>query len=253
MAEKKKKTTDKELKPKTKKGAKTEAAENVVEAVVPSESGTNAEGENVDGEKKAPKIIKIRSKKYVASRSFVDRTKTYPLDEAVTIAKKTHYAKFPGSLEVNLVLRGTEGINVDVAFPHSTGQSVVVAVASDELLAQIEKGVINFTKLVAHPSMMPKLAKIARILGPKGLMPNPKDGTVSTDPEKRKKELEGGAVTVKSEKKAPLVHVVIGKLAQTEKELSANLRALLKAYPPGKVVKCTIASTMGPGVKVKLE
>ena len=193
MAEKKKKTTDKELKPKTKskKGEKAEAAEVAVEAVATSPG-------DVEGEKKAPKIIKVRSKKYVASRSFVDRTKTYPLDEAVAIAKKTHYAKFPGSLEVNLVLRGTEGMNVDVAFPHSTGRSVVVAVASDELIAQIEKGNITFTKLVAHPSMMPKLAKIARILGPKGLMPNPKDGTVSADPEKRKKELEGGAVTVKS-------------------------------------------------------
>lgn len=250
MAEKKKKTTDKELKTKTKskKGEKAEAAEQVVETVASSEDGAGAEGEV-----KAPKVIKVRSKKYVTSRAFVDRTKTYPLDEAVVIAKKTHYAKFPGSLEVNLVLRGTEGMNVDVAFPHTTGRSVVVAIASDELIAQIEKGVINFTKLVAHPSMMPKLAKIARILGPKGLMPNPKDSTVSTDPEKRKKELESGAVTVKAEKKAPLVHVVIGKLAQSEKELSANLRALLKAYPPGKVVKCTIASTMGPGVKVKLE
>ncbi len=248
MAEKKKKTTDKELKPKTKKGAKAVAVEAVVEVIAPTESNVSAEGET-----KVAKSVKIRSKKYVASRAFVDRTKTYPLDEAIAIAKKTHYASFPGSLEVNLVLRGTEGVNVDVTFPHSTGRSVVVAVASDELLTQIEKGVISFTKLVAHPSMMPKLAKLARILGPKGLMPNPKDGTVSTDPEKRKKELEGGAVTVKSEKKAPLVHVVIGKLTQTEQELAANLRALLKAYQPGKVVKCTIASTMGPGVKVKLE
>jgi len=199
------------------------------------------------------KAVKVRSHKYVSARAHVDRTKTYALNDAVALAIKTHYAKFPGVLEVNLVLRGTEGVNVDVAFPHSTGKSVVVAIASDELLTQIEKGVINFTKLVAHPSMMPKLAKLARILGPKGLMPNPKDGTVSADPEKRKKELEGGAVTVKSEKKAPLVHVVIGKLAQGEKELAANLRALLKAYQPGKVVKCTISSTMGPGIKVRLE
>jgi len=100
---------------------------------------------------------------------------------------------------------------------------------------------------------MPKLAKLARILGPKGLMPNPKDGTVTPDPEKRKKELEGGAVTVKAEKKAPLVHFVIGKLSQAESELAANLRALLKAYPAGKVVRCVVAGTMGPGIKVRLE
>jgi large subunit ribosomal protein L1 len=129
----------------------------------------------------------------------------------------------------------------------------VITIADDAVIADIEKGKINFDILVAHPSMMPKLSKLARVLGPKGLMPNPKNGTFTPDPEKRKKELEGGAMTVKAEKKAPLVHVVIGKLSQPEKELSANLRALLKAYPAGKVMKCTIAATMGPGVKVRVE
>ena len=204
-------------------------------------------------EKKVSKVIRVRGKRYITAKSFVDRTKTYSIDEAISLAKKTHYAKFQGSLEINLVLRGEEGVNVEVAFPFATGRTVTVAIASDELLKEIEKGNIAFTKLVAHPSMMPKLAKLARILGPKGLMPNPKDGTVTPDPEKRKKELEGGAVTVKAEKKAPLVHFVIGKLSQAESELAANLRALLKAYPAGKVVRCVVAGTMGPGIKVRLE
>lgn len=227
--------------PKTKKPSKKEAE------IVSAEP-------NVE-EKAAPKIhaARIRGKKYINARAYVDRTRTYPLDEAVVLAKKSHFAKFPGSLEVNLVLRGEEGVNVDVNFPFATGRSVSVAVATDELLKEIEKGVITFNILVAHPSMMPKLSKLARVLGPKGLMPNPKNGTLTPDPEKRKKELEGGAMTVKAEKKAPLVHVVIGKLSQPEKELSANLRALLKAYPAGKVMKCTIAATMGPGVKVRVE
>jgi len=211
--------------------------------------------ENTEGaeEKKAPKIQRVRGKKYITSRSHVDRTKVYPLDEAIELAQKTHFAKFPGSLEVNLMLRGEEGMNVDVAFPHATGRTISVAIATDELLKEIEKGNITFTTLIAHPSMMPKLAKLARVLGPKGLMPNPKSGTITPDPEKRKKELEGGAVTVKSEKKAPLVHIVIGKLKQSKAELAGNLRALLKAYPAGKVVKCTIAATMGPGIKVRIE
>lgn len=248
-----KKTEDTEKKVKKTKKVKADAA--VVEtAPVEAVTEVSVETPAEEGaEKKAPKVARVRGKKYVTARSYIDRTKTYPLDEAVAFAKKTHYAKFPGSLEANLVLRGEEGMNVDVAFPYSTGRSVSVAVATDELLAQIEKGNITFTKLVAHPSMMPKLSKLARVLGPKGLMPNPKDGTISPDPEKRKKELEGGAVTVKSEKKAPLVHLVIGKLSQPEAELAANLRALFKAYPAGKVVKCTIASTMGPGIKVRVE
>lgn len=203
--------------------------------------------------KKTPKVQRVRGKKYITSRSYVDRTKVYPLDEAIELAQKTHFAKFPGSLEANLVLRGEEGMNVDVTFPYATGRIVSIAIATDELIKEIEKGNITFTTLVAHPSMMPKLAKLARVLGPKGLMPNPKSGTVTPDPEKRKKELEGGAVTVKSEKKAPLVHVVIGKLKQPTVELASNLRALLKVYPAGKVMKCTIAATMGPGIKVKVE
>jgi large subunit ribosomal protein L1 len=210
----------------------------------------------VDGEvaeEKAPKKKAIpRSKKYIASRAMVDKTSTYPIDEAIALVRKTHYAKFAGTVEAHLMLRD-EGMNVDVAFPFSTGRSVKVAVASDALLAEIEKGVINFNVLVAHPSFMPKLAKLARVLGPKGLMPNPKNGTITPDPEKRKKELEGGAMTVKGEKKAPLAHVVLGKLTQPDTELAANLRALFKAFPVGKLLKATVSASMGPGIKVALE
>jgi large subunit ribosomal protein L1 len=203
-------------------------------------------------EKVVKKAIRLRGKRYVSAKAYVDRTKTYPANEAIALAKKTHYAKFPGSLEVNLVMRG-EGTNVDVTFPFATGRSVKVAIVTDELLKEVEQGKISFTKLIAHPSMMPKLSKLARVLGPKGLMPNPKDGTLTPDPEKRKKELESGAVTVKAEKKAPLLHTVIGKLSQPEKELEENLAALLKAFAPGKVVKCSISATMGPGIKVKID
>src|SRR3990167_3924576 len=91
---------------------------------------TAAPVENTEGgeEKKAPKIQRVRGKKYITSRSHVDRTKVYPLDEAIGLAQKTHFAKFPGSLEVNLMLRGEEGMNVDVTFPYATGRTVAVAV-----------------------------------------------------------------------------------------------------------------------------
>lgn len=215
------------------------------EAVSPTPEADAAEAK-VEKKKKAG-----RSKMYVAARALVDKTSTYPIDEAIALVRKTHYAKFPGTVEAHLVLR-EEGMTVDVAFPHSTGQSVAVAVASDELLAQVEKGVINFNVLVAHPSFMPKLAKLARVLGPKGLMPNPKNGTITPDPEKRKKELEGGAMTIKGEKKAPLMHVVLGKLSKPDTELAANLRALFTAFPVGKLLKCTVSASMGPGIKVSI-
>ncbi|MBI5151069.1 MAG: hypothetical protein HZA34_00675 [Candidatus Pacebacteria bacterium] len=260
MAKKVTSTEPKEVKEKTAKVAKIEkVAKNakkktkkVEEVAIVETQGVPVNPQTGEQKEEKAKIIKIRGKKYVTARSFIDRTRQYGADEAVALAKKTHYAKFAGSLEANLVLRG-EGVDVDIAFPYATGRTVSVAIATDGLLAQVEKGVITFTTLVAHPSMMPKLSKLARILGPKGLMPNPKNGTLSPDPEKRKKELENGAVTVKAEKKAPLVHLVIGKLKQPESELVANLKALMKAYPAGKLVKCTISATMGPGIKVRVE
>lgn len=231
-------------------GVKAAAAETTPVEAAPGETSAEA---GAEAEKPtAPKKQRVRSKKYVTSRSMVDKTHLYPIEEAIALAKKTHYAKFAGTLETNLILRDGD-ISVEVTFPHATGRTVSVAIATDELLEEIQKGTISFTALVAHPSMMPKLAKLARILGPKGLMPNPKNGTLTPTPEKRKKELEGGATTVKSEKKFPLVHVTLGKLTQPDAELAANLRALLKAFPAGKVVKCSVSATMGPGIKVATE
>ena len=200
--------------------------------------------------KEPAKKSKIRGQKYVAAKSMVDRTKLYTIEKAVAMAKRTATSSFIETLEAHLVLK--EELTVDVKFPHTTGQSRVVAIASDELLEQLERGEITFTVLVAHPSMMPKLAKFARLLGPKGLMPNPKTGTISPDPEKRKAELESGSITIRSEKKAPLMHVVLGKTSLTEEQLSENLRALFKAFPAGKLLRCTISSTMGPGIHVRV-
>ncbi|HAV15619.1 MAG TPA: hypothetical protein DCX25_04810 [Candidatus Pacebacteria bacterium] len=258
----KKKTTDMANEPQeeVKKGSKKVAAKGKknkktveAEVVLPIESVspevTQTGFEDGSEEKKVKKAQKVRGKKYVTSRSMVDKTHVYPIEEAIALAKKTHYGKFAGSLEVNLMLRDGD-FATEVAFPFSTGKKMSVAIATDELLAEIEKGNITFTALVAHPSMMPKLAKLARVLGPKGLMPNPKNRTLTPDPEKRKKELEAGSVAIKTEKEAPLVHLTLGKLAQPDKELAENLRALLKAFPPGKVVKCVISASMGPGVKV---
>lgn len=201
--------------------------------------------------KEVKKQIRLRGKRYVSARAMVDRTKTFMPAKAVELLKKVQYAKSQSTVEAHLVLR-EEGISVDVAFPHTTGKSVRVAVADDALLKKLEAGVIEFDILLAKPDMMPKLTKFARVLGPKGLMPNPKNGTITPTPEKRQKELEGGKTTVRSEKKAPLVHLVLGKTSQPEKELTANLEALLKAMPAGSLLKCVIASSMGPGIKVDL-
>ena len=116
-------------------------------------------------------------------------------------------------------------------------------------MTDIEAGKIDFDVLVASPEFMPKLAKFARVLGPKGLMPNPKNGTLTPKPEIKKKELEAGKFNLKTEKKAPLMHLSIGKMDMSSKELTENLEALLKALN-GKLLKVSIAASMSPSVKV---
>ncbi len=100
--------------------------------------------------------------------------------------------------------------------------------------------------------MMPKLAKVARVLGPKGLMPNPKTGTVTTDIDKRVKELSTGQVNYKSEPDNPIIHMAVGKVSFEEKQLTENIQAVLTAMGKNKLVKVTITTTMGPGIKLAL-
>lgn len=194
---------------------------------------------------------KVRSKKYVAARSRVDRTNTYPLEDAVNLLKQTSYSKFDGTITAHLNL--LREINpVEVTFPHSTGKSIRVQVVNDEVLAKIADENIDFDVLLATPAMMPKLAKYARFLGPRGLMPNPKNGTVTNDPEAKKSSLEAGSIIIRPEKKSNLMHVRIGKVSQAETELVANIQVLVKAVNPTNIEKITLAATMSPGIKVQL-
>ena len=191
-----------------------------------------------------------RGKRYVAARSIIDKTKLYTVAEAVEMVKRSSYAKFDASITVDGVVReiGEQG---SLTFPHSTGKSFAVAIVTDELIEQIEAGNIDFDVLLTTPAFMPKLAKFARVLGPKGLMPNPKNGTITQDPAAKKKELEKGKVTIKTEKKAPLIHVIVGKKSFESDQLVANIEALI-ATLDARLKKLTISAAMGPGIKVKL-
>ena len=137
-----------------------------------------------------------------------------------------------------------------VSLPHGTGKQVRVLIADDKIIADVAEGKINFDILVAAPSMMPKLAKVARILGPKGLMPNPKTGTVTEDTAKRAKELSTGKVNFKTEPDQPLIHLLIGKVSLDDKKLEENISAILDAVGRHKISKATLSATMGPGVKI---
>lgn len=199
-----------------------------------------------------------RSKRYQEVRKLIDRKKQYALTDAVSLVKQSSPSSFDGTVElhVNLkrpMLKGKGDFRSSVVLPHSTGKDIKVAIANDEVIAQIDDGNITFDVLVAAPSMMPKLAKHARTLGPRGLMPNPKNGTVTDKPEERAKELAAGEINFKTEPGQPILHLRVGKVSQEDKILKENIEAYFGAIGLEKIEKATISSTMGPGVKVALE
>lgn len=210
-------------------------------------------------EKKSKKTVKTktRSKKYIEKASLVEKTKLYPLSDAISLVKQTSLTTFDGAVELHITLNtqalgDKKDLRGNVTLPHGTGKQVRVAIADEAIIAEIAEGKFNFDILVAHPSMMPKLAKVARVLGPKGLMPNPKTGTVSEDPEKRVKELSNGQVNFKNEPDQPLIHMSVGKVSFDDKKLAENIKAVLAAIGTHKISRVTITATMGPGVKLAL-
>lgn len=207
--------------------------------------------ETIAEAKAVKKDSKGRSKKYKTVRSLVDKTRTYDAFSAIELLKKLSYSKFEGTITVDGLVKEPGALG-KLVLPHSTGKSIRVEIVTDELLAKIEAGVIEFDALVSTPAFMPKLAKLARVLGPKGLMPNPKNGTVTANPEAKKAVLEKGELQLKTEKKQPVIHVTIGKVSMDTKALVENFKALAKALD-GRIVKATISATMSPGIKVDIK
>lgn len=215
-------------------------------------------GEEAKPKKKRKQKLRVRSKRYVEAASLVDKTKDYSLSDAVGLVKKTSLTKFDGTVELHINLnREVIGTGKDksdfrgsVSLPHGTGKEVRVAIADDKVLSEIEAGNINFDVLVAHPSMMPKLARLAKVLGPKGLMPNPKNGTIGEDTVKIAASLAKGKVNFKTEPDQPLLHMIVGKVSFDDKKLEENIKAVLDAVGRSKIVKVTIAASMGPGIKL---
>jgi large subunit ribosomal protein L1 len=193
----------------------------------------------------------IRGKKYTEAKNMVDKSKFYTLQEAVDLLKKMKLVKFDQSVELHFVVDET-GLKGEVELPFSTGKVVRVKIVDDALLADLEKGKIEFDVLVTHPSFMPKLAKFAKILGPKGLMPNPKAGTVSTKPEDVVKKFEKGMLRWKTEAKFPLIHQMIGKISAEEKNLIANAEKFINAVGKAHIKNAVIKTTMSPSIKLQL-
>jgi len=219
-------------------------------------------------------------KKYKAVAEKIDKNKIYEIAEAVKMIKENKIAKFDESIEIHVKTsvdpkKGDQQVRGTVILPHGTGKSKKVAVITstsqdeakkagaditggEELIEKISKK-IDFDVLVATPEMMPKLAKVAKILGPKGLMPNPKTETVTTKIKETIEALKKGKVAFKNDDTAN-VHSIVGKISFDETKLSENIKvfveSLEKAKPAsvkGKFLEnITVCSTMGAGLKIKL-
>src|SRR3989344_7409818 len=169
------------------------------------------------------------------------------------MVKKLSYSKFNGTLEahINTIQTGIRGL---VSLPFVSGKKLRILEfeGDDSIIEEISKGKINFDLVITTPEWMPKLAKVAKNLGPRGLMPNPKSGTITTDLKKAVESFQAGKTEYKTEPKAKVMHLALGKLDQSTEELSANIKALLQVLGKTRVKKITLSPTMGPGVKVDL-
>jgi large subunit ribosomal protein L1 len=198
------------------------------------------------------KVARVRGKKYKAVKKKIDVLKLYPLKEAIKLVKETSISKFDGKVEAHLTVVDIGNLG-EISFPHLETGTKRIVVLNDTILAEIKEGKVNFDILIATPTTMPKLLPFARLLGPKGLMPNPKSGTLTEKPEDAVKRLSVAKTMVKTEKKAPVVHIVVGKVSQPNEELEANVSELIKIIKFPKIKKLALCATMGPCVKVLVE
>ena len=222
-----------------------------------------------------------KGKRYTEAAKLIEKSNVYDLEEAVSLVKKSASAKFDETIEAHLRL-GVDGRHADqqvrgaVVLPHGTGKTVKVLVfakgdkvdealaagadyaGGDELVPKIQNdGWLDFDVVVATPDMMGVVGRLGRVLGPKGLMPNPKDGTVTMDVTKAVNDIKAGKIEYRLDK-SNIIHVPIGKASFSEEQLSDNFQtlidAIIKAKPSaakGQYLKSVvIASTMGPGVKL---
>ena len=198
----------------------------------------------------AKKTKKV-GKKHTAAVKKTEE-KEYDIASAVSLLKKIKYAKFDETVELHINVKET-GLRGEISLPHTTGRKVRVTIVDDKLIDKLENGVIDFDILITHPSFMPKLAKFARTLGPKGLMPNPKAGTISTNPEEVAKKYSGGMLKWKSEPKFPLIHQMIAKISQDDAEIIANAKTFVAAVGKQNIDQVVIKTTMSPGLAISFQ
>lgn len=192
---------------------------------------------------------KTESKRHKSNLTLVSKTQTYTIDQALEALKKFKKSSFDETVELHINTK-EKGISGQVILPHGTGKTLVIKVADDTIIAEVAKGKINFDVLVATPSMMPQLARVAKILGPRGLMPNPKNGTITEDTASAVKKLAGGQINFKTESEAPIIHARVGKISFDDAKLKENIKTFITSVGNDKISNVTLKSTMSPAVRL---
>lgn len=263
-----------------------EADEQIAKEARKEVGDTTPQTEEAPAVKKGPKpvtrpLIERRGKNYQKAAELIEKGKSYSLDEAIDLAVKTNPSKFDASVEIHVRLnvdprQADQNIRATVSLPHGTGKTVRVAVFAPEadhksakdagadvvgdetLVTQLDKGVADFDILIATPQFMPRLGKYARLLGPRGLMPNPKSGTVATDVAKAVKEAKAGRLEYRVDKQA-IVHLAVGKVSFGPQKLVENAKTFfdsLTSQKPtslkgGYVKSISVSTSQGPGIDVE--
>lgn len=232
---------------------------------------------------KARSRLERRSKNYRKAIEAIEKGREYPLEEAAALAQKTSTVKFDASVELHINLgvdprQADQNVRGTLVLPHGSGKTVRIAVfgsdddakaakaagadiaGGEEFLELLKKGELNFDTLIATPETMGKLAAHAKLLGPKGLMPNPKSGTVTTDVARAVKEAKAGRVEFRVDKQG-IIHAAVGKVSFPPSHLAANAQALAKAVKDARpasvkgvyLKSAVLTTTMGPSVKLDLK
>lgn len=232
-------------------------SEDELQAVIVSEVNQSQTGKPKTGKPKSENRKRKTDNRNPHSKSYndalknLDKSKKYTLSEGLEMLEKLKRSKFDETVELHINTTET-GVSGSITLPHGTGKLIRVAIADDDVLAKVALNKIDFDILLAAPQMMPKLAKVAKILGPKGLMPNPKNATLVKDPEKAAENFKKGQMNFRTELKAPIMHLTVGKMSFGVKKLSENIQALIDAIKKEKIRNVTLKSTMSPGIKIQI-
>lgn len=226
-----------------------ESESEAIYAETKSEEPTEKEAPKKKAKKEKFVKVKELGKRHKENLTHVSKSQSYSADQAIETLRKFKKSKFDETVELHVNVK-EKGISGQVVLPHGTGKTLNIKVADEALIDEIAKGKITFDVLVATPQMMPMLAKVARILGPKGLMPNPKNGTVTNDTDETIKKLSGGQISYKTESAAPIIHVRVGKMSFEDKQLKENIKTFIGSIGENKINSVTLKSTMSPGISL---